>query len=134
MSFTENSLPTERSFGLLFTFVFVALCGYAWHSDAGKSAIYSYLITAVVIGLTTVLAPRLLSPFNKVWFALGELLGKIVSPIFLGVIFFAILTPIGLLTRWFGRDELRLKKHAGSTYWIERVPPGPAADSFKNQF
>jgi hypothetical protein len=65
---------------------------------------------------------------------LGELMGKIVSPFVLGVIFFALITPIGFFGRLFGRDELRLKGSKASSYWIDRVPPGPSSDSYKNQF
>jgi hypothetical protein len=65
---------------------------------------------------------------------LGELMGKVVSPLVLGVIFFVLLTPVGLIGRLLGRDELRLKRTNSESYWIDRVPPGPAGDSFKNQF
>jgi hypothetical protein len=83
----------------------------------------------------TLVMPRLLAPLNKAWFQIGELMGKLVSPIVLGVIFFLIITPVGLLGRLFGRDELRLKRRRqAASYWVERQPPGPTGDSFKNQF
>ena len=82
----------------------------------------------------TLAAPRLLAPFNLAWFKLGLLMGKVVSPIVLGIIFFVLLTPVAVIGRLFGRDELRLKRKAVQSYWIERVPPGPDGDSFKNQF
>ena len=61
-------------------------------------------------------------------------MGKVVSPIVLGLIFFGMLTPVGIIGRLLGRDELRLKKAPVTSYWIDRDPPGPAPDSFKNQF
>jgi len=76
----------------------------------------------------------LLTPLNKAWMKLGDLLGKVISPIVLGIIFFVLLAPVALVTRLLGRDELRLKMSNSSSYWIDRTPPGPAGDSFKNQF
>ena len=61
-------------------------------------------------------------------------MGKVVSPLVLGVIFFLLISPVALIGRLFGRDELRLKKANSNSYWIDRVPPGPAGDTFKNQF
>ncbi len=112
----------------------------------GALAVYGFfqrwsavLVWAAVVGLCltaafTVFAPQKLALLNKLWFQFGLLLGRIVSPLVLGVIFFGILTPVSLFTRLFGRDELRLKRSAGNSYWILRAPPGPAKDSFKNQF
>jgi hypothetical protein len=66
---------------------------------------------------------------------LGVLLGKVVSPVALGVLFYAVLVPIGVMMRIAGKDPLRLKRDAGAaTYWIRRVPPGPPPDSMTNQF
>jgi hypothetical protein len=73
-------------------------------------------------------------PLNKLWFGLGILLGKIISPIVLGIMFFILITPVALATRAFGRDELKLKKRNLNTYWVSRNPAGPAKDSFKNQY
>lgn len=61
-------------------------------------------------------------------------MGKIVSPIVLGLIFFTLLTPCAMIGRLFGRDELRLKLPNTESYWVERTPPGPDPDSFKNLF
>ena len=73
-------------------------------------------------------------PFNKLWFKFGLLLGKIISPIVLGLIFFVIITPVGLLMRLAGRDELQLKLNDSHTHWKIRSPVGPQPDSFKNQY
>jgi hypothetical protein len=131
---TSPKLPSERSFGILFAGVFAALAAYGFYKGWGKSVSSGWLIASAVVGLVTVFAPRLLTPFNKIWFRLGEFLGKIVSPIVLGIIFYGLLTPVGLMTRLFGRDELRLRRQAVTSCWIDRVPAGPASDSFKNQF
>ena len=92
------------------------------------------LIIAGIFAVVTSLAPKLLQPLNNTWHELGILLGKIFNPITLGFIFFLLITPVGLISRFFGRDELRMNKISMSSYWIDRVPPGPAPESFKNQF
>ena len=132
----EQTLPSERSFGLLFGAVFVLLAAYGWFFKSWSSVVeLSLLGVALAFVLLGFVAPKILSPLNWLWFQLGQLLGKIVSPIVLGAIFFLLLTPVSLVTRLFGRDELRLKRKASQTsYWLDRAPPGPAPESFQNQF
>lgn len=79
-------------------------------------------------------APKLLIPLNKLWFELGILLGNVTSPLVLGVLFFGLITPIALIMRLLNRDELMLKKSFAKSYWVDRLPPGPAPDSFERQF
>lgn len=129
-----TKLPTERAFGFLFATVFAGLGIYGYYKGWDSVAIFATLASSVVLMLTTFFAPKALAPFNRAWFHLGQLLGKIVSPIVLGIIFFGLLTPIALVSRLFGRDELKLKPRTVASYWMERTPPGPAPDSFKNQF
>lgn len=128
------NLPSNRNFGFLFAGVFALLSAYAAYQGAEPYRVYGWLIAGVVVGLVAVVAPTVLTPFNKAWMKLGDLMGKVVSPLVLGVIFFVLITPIALVGRLFSRDELRLKKTDASSYWIDRIPPGPAGDSFKNQF
>ena len=132
--YSPQNLPSNRNFGFLFVGVFACLSAYGAYQGANAAAVYGWLIAGIVVGLVAVAAPNLLTPFNKAWMKLGELMGKVVSPLVLGVIFFVLITPVALVTRLFGRDELRLKKTNVSSYWIKRAPPGPAGDSFKNQF
>lgn len=127
-------LPSNRNFGFLFGGVFALLSAYAGYKGGDALRIYGWLIAAVVVGLVAIVAPNLLTPFNKAWMKLGDLMGKVVSPLVLGVIFFVLITPVAFVTRLFGRDEMRLKKTNASSYWVDRIPPGPAGDSFKNQF
>ncbi|MCC7228706.1 MAG: hypothetical protein IT507_18670 [Burkholderiaceae bacterium] len=128
-------LPSERRFGALFTIVF-SLAGIYGHfvKDWSSGVVIGLFAASLVVALVSLVAPALLAPFNKAWFKLGLLLGKIVSPIVLGLIFFVLLTPVGVIGRLLGRDELRLKKAPVTSWWIDRNPPGPAPDSFKNQF
>lgn len=126
--------PPERSFGLLFTAVFIGLGLFGIWKKWGQNASLAWIVAGVIVALVTLLAPRLLAPFNMAWFKLGLLLSKIVSPLVLGIIFFGILTPVAFVMRIAGRDVLRLKRLPSDSYWVARTPPGPAPDSFKNQF
>jgi hypothetical protein len=130
----SESMPSTRSFGLLFTLVFAALASYAFFMDWRRAIYVAAASLSAITIVVTLFAPNLLSPFNRAWFLLGEMLGKIVSPVVLGIIFFGLLTPVGFITRLFGRDELRLKKAEASSHWVERKPAGPSPESFNNQF
>jgi hypothetical protein len=127
-------LPTERSFGLMLTAVFAILGISAIIGHRSWIVCGGYFIAAGAFGLLSLTHPRVLAPLNKAWFYLGRALGKIISPIVMGIIFFGILTPVALATRLFGRDELRLKRRAINSYWLDRTSPLEAAQSFKNQF
>ncbi len=131
---TAKNLPSNRAFGLLFTGFFALLSAYSVYQGASETKTYAWLAAGALMGAVTITVPGLLTPLNKAWMKLGELMGKVVSPLVLGVIFFILITPLALITRLFGRDELRLKRTNNDSYWIERSPPGPAGDSFKNQF
>ena len=85
-------------------------------------------ILFLILGL---LNSKILTPLNKVWFKFGILLGKIVSPIVMGIIFFLVVTPIGLLMRIFKKDLLNLKFNKNNSYWIKKTEP---KSKMKNQF
>jgi hypothetical protein len=87
-----------------------------------------------ILLISTLLFPDRLLPLNNLWFGLGILLGKIISPIVLGIMFFILITPVALVARAFGRDELKLNKRITKTYWTNRNPAGPDNDSFKDQY
>ena len=129
-----QQLPSERRFGLLFTAVFAVAGVYAYLKGWGQTSIMSLAGLAGLIALITLIVPKVLAPFNRLWFELGQLMGRIVSPIVLGAIFFLILTPVSLFTRLFGRDELRLKRKAVTSYWIDRTNENSPVETFKNQF
>lgn len=130
----SHKTSSNRSFGLLFSTALLCLGAYEIYQDGNQMVSFIWLSVALVIGVIAIAAPSVLRPFNKAWMKLGDTMGKVVSPLVLGVIFFVLITPVALITRLFGRDELRLKKAKVSSYWIGRAPPGPAGDSFKNQF
>ncbi len=124
----------DRDFGLFFSALFMLLSAYSTYRSAGIAQIAGFLILGLIIGFIAVVAPVFLNPFSKAWMKLGEIMGKISSPLVLGVIYFVLITPISLLFQIFGRDALRLKKENVNSYWIDRVPPDISKDSFKNQF
>ncbi len=127
-------LPSNRKFGWLFTAIFSGLSAWLIFLSAHHIWALVFIALALVFALLTAVSPKLLTPLNFAWHKLGLLLGQIISPIVLGLIFFALITPVSLVTRLFGRDELKIKKRAAETYWIDRSPPGPSSESFKNQY
>ena len=127
------NIPTDRNFGFTFAAVF-ALLG-AWLTWKSHRLGIPALLLAVAFALVALTFSRLLHPLNIVWMRFGELLNRIVSPIVLGLIFFGIFAPVGLLFRLLGRDVLQRSFDVKRpSYWTERTPPGPARDNFPHQF
>ena len=129
----ESKQGSERSFGLVFAIVFLVV-GLLPLKAEGETRVWA-LLTSVVFGLLAFLAPSFLGPLNKLWLKFGEILGRVVNPIVMLVIFLLILTPLGLAARLFGKDflSLRLDSQAQS-YWVVRETPGPMPDTMENQF
>ena len=124
---------SDRTFGLVFAGAFLVMAG--WPLWRGEVPRWWALGAAVIFALVALHRPALLSRLNRLWMKLGVLLGKVVSPIAVGILFFGVLTPIGILIRLTGKDPLRLKRDSGAdSYWIPREPPGPPPDSMTNQF
>jgi hypothetical protein len=124
---------SDRAFGIVFAVVFALIA--AWPLLHGAELRLWSLAVAVAFALVAWLRPTLLARANRWWMKFGLLLGKVVSPIALGILFFGVLVPIGFLMRATGKDPLRLKREAAAeSYWILRAPPGPPPDSMKNQF
>jgi hypothetical protein len=126
--------PSNKSFGFFFSFVFLLLGAHYLHSSNNKLLTLIFFLGAFFLFFYTLFFSSSLACLNKAWMALGHLLGNIVSPVILGFIFFLILTPVALIGSIARRDPLRLKMRSDTSYWIKREPPGPAPDSFKNQF
>lgn len=124
---------SDRSFGFVFAAVFVVIA--VWPLLAGNGVRQWALVVAAAFALLSVFVPSLLAVPNRLWMKFGLLLGKIVSPIALGVLFYGAFTPLGALIRLMGKDPLRLKLDpVATTYWIVRDPPGPPPESMTNQF
>ena len=140
MNTHENINPIEgiepgsdRSFGLIVGGILVAIGTYQYFTD---SSIYGWTMApGMVLVALGAIRPGLLHPLNVAWMRLGLLLGKIVTPVIMLLVFVISIIPTGLILRLFGKDLLRLKKTTTeSSYWIERSPPGPAPESLKDQF
>lgn len=124
---------SDRSFGLVFTAFFLILALLPLLHGQGIRLWALGLAGAFL--LTSLAAPKILMPLNRLWTRFGILLHHIVSPIALGVMFYGVVTPTGLIMRLVGKDPLRLRiDKSADSYWIERRPPGPAPDSLKLPF
>ena len=131
----HSTLPSNKKFGFLFSGIFCLIGCFNYLKGATNLALYCWFFASFIVAIVSITAPGLLTKPNKAWFLLGGALGKFISPLVLGAIFFLLITPIGLITRIFGRDELRLHKGPEISYWIERSALAERdSDSFKNQF
>ena len=131
---TNQERPSDKRFGLTFASALLALGIYGL-AERRPTLYLTCLLAGALCGAAALAIPRSLAPLNSVWTRFGELLGKIVSPVALGIIFFGILSPVAIVMRLLGRDELRLRRRTSGSYWTSRAPRGDAmAQSFKNQF
>ena len=114
-----KSQSSNKSFGLLFFVVFLIIG--LWPLKNGESLNFYFIIVSVVFLILGLLNSKLLSPLNKSWIKLGEILGIIIAPIVMALVYFVILTPISIIVRVFGKDLLGLKfLKEKETYWIKR--------------
>ena len=124
------NLPSNRNFGIVFFVVFLIISFYPLTYD-GDITRWS-LVISIIFLILGLINSKFLTPFNRLWFKLGILLGKIISPIIMALIFFAVVSPIGLIMRLLRKDLLNLKYHKKSkSYWIEKKGP---KSKMKNQF
>ena len=123
-------LPSNRNFGIVFFAVFLVISLYPLTKD-GDITRWSFVISIIflILGLTN---SKILTPLNRLWFKFGILLGRIISPIIMVIIFFAVVSPIGLIMRLLRKDLLNLKYNKKcKSYWIEKKGP---KSKMKNQF
>lgn len=124
---------SDRSFGLVVGGILAALGLYLWLS--GSDRFLWLLAPGFTLLLVGWIRPQLLHVLNVAWTKLGLLLGSIVAPIVMLLVYVISIVPIGLLLRLSGKDLLRLRKaDAADSYWIGREPPGPPPESLKDQF
>src|SRR5438093_1623729 len=119
--------PSDRSFGITFSVMGAILA--LWPLLDNEAPRWLLLGVVAALAAVSVTVPQILRPLNRIWLQIGLLLHRIVSPIILGIVFYGLLTPLGLAMRSVGKNPLRLhfEKDAPS-YWIHRRPPGPAAE------
>ena len=125
----EIKISSNRSFGLVFFIVFLLIALYPLLKGSDLR-IWSLVISFVflVLGLIN---SKILTPLNRLWFKFGLLLGRFISPLIMGIIFFVVVTPIGIMMRLLKKDLLNLKYNKKETYWIDKSGP---KSKMKNQF
>ena len=125
----DIKISSNRNFGIVFFIVFLLISVYPLINN-DSIRIWSLVVSFIFLVLG-IINSNLLLPLNKLWFKFGILLGKIISPIIMGIIFFLVVTPIGLIMRLIGKDVLNLKYSGYKSYWIEKTGP---KSKMKNQF
>ena len=125
----EIKISSNRSFGIVFFIVFLLIALYPILKD-NDLRIWSLVISFIflILGLIN---SKILTPLNRLWFKFGLLLGKFISPLIMGIIFFIVVTPIGIIMRLLKKDLLNLKYNKKETYWIDKSGP---KSKMKNQF
>ena len=125
----DIKIGSNRNFGIVFFVVFLLIALYPL-INSGEIRIWSVVIASIFLVLG-ILNSNILLPLNKLWFKFGIFLGKIISPIIMGIIFFLVVTPIGLIMRLIRKDVLNLRYSDYRSYWIEKTGP---KSKMKNQF
>ena len=125
----EIKVGSNKSFGIVFFFVFLLISLYPLIINE-NIRLWS-LVVSLIFLILGILNSKFLSPLNKLWFKFGILIGKIISPIIMGIIFFLVVTPTGLIMRLLKKDVLNLNFKNYKSYWIEKSGP---KSKMKNQF
>ncbi len=129
MNKNQIKISSNRSFGLVFFVVFLIISIYpVFYSEDLR--VWSAIVSLVFL-ILGIMNSKILTPLNKIWFRFGILLGKIVSPIVMGIVYFAVVFPTSLIMKSLGKDLLKLKKNKEKTYWVESTS---SKSSMKNQF
>ena len=127
--YNNVKISSNRSFGVVFFIVFLLIALYPLLNN--NEVRLWFLIISGLFLILGILNSKILSPLNKIWFKFGLLLGKIISPIIMGVIFFLVVTPIGFIMKLLGKDLINLKFNNEKSYWIQKTGP---KSKMKNQF
>ncbi len=122
-------LPSNRNFGIVFAIVFLIIS--LWPLLSQNEIRYWSLILSIIFLTLGLINSKLLLPLNKIWFKFGIFLGNFIAPIVMGIIYFFVVTPTGLIMKMLGKDLLNLKKSNKDSYWIKK---DNSNSSFKNQF
>ena len=122
-------VSSNKSFGIVFSIFFLLISVYPLLNN--DPIYYWSLFVSFIFLVLGLMNSKILSPLNLLWFKFGILLGKIISPIIMGIIFFLVVTPIGIIMRLLKKDLLNLKYNKKETYWIDKSGP---KSKMKNQF
>ena len=129
MNLKNIKISSNRNFGVVFFIFFMIISLFPLFKD-GNVRVWA-VVVAIIFLILGLLNSSVLSPLNKIWFKFGVLLGNIISPIVMGIVFFIVVTPISLLMKALGKDVLNLKKNTNKSYWIEKTGP---KSKMKDQF
>ncbi len=132
-AFAKKIDHRNKHFGLLISFFLFILALYLIFKNQIIASFFLVILGSAFL-VISIVAPKFLSAITKLWLQFGDVLGKIISPITLGLIFYTLITPTGIFTRLFGRDELLLKKKDKKSYWLARQESDDKSISFKRQF
>ena len=122
-------IGSNKSFGIVFSIVFLVIA--FWPKLNGNEINYWLLAISIVFLILGLINSKILTPLNKIWFKFGILLGNVVGPIVMGIIFFLIVTPTSIIMKLLGKDLLNLKKNNNNSYWIEK---NNQKSKMKNQY
>ena len=122
-------IGSNKSFGIVFSIVFLVIA--FWPMLNGNEINYWSLSISIVFLILGLINSKILTPLNKIWFKFGILLGNVVGPIVMGIIFFLIVTPISIIMKLLGKDLINLKKNNNNSYWIEK---NNQKSKMKNQY
>ena len=122
-------IASNKSFGIVFSIVFLVIA--FWPMLNGNEINYWLLAISIVFLILGLINSKILTPLNKIWFKFGILLGNVVGPIVMGIIFFLIVTPTSIIMKILGKDVLNLKKNNNNSYWIEKSNQN---SKMKNQY
>ncbi len=114
-----NKIHSNKSFGIVFFVVFFIISFWDFNGEYYQIKFFPLFISVIFLALGLINS-KLLTPLNLIWIKFGELLGKIISPIVMGVVYFIIITPIGFFVRLLGKDLLNIKFSKKDSYWIKR--------------
>ena len=129
MNTKDVKIGSNKSFGIVFAVVFGLIT--FWPLIKGNDIRLWSLIISIILLVLGMINSKILTPLNKLWFKFGIFLGNFIAPIVMGIIFFLVVTPTGIIMKLLGKDLIKLKKNNEKSYWIEKKN---IKSSMKNQF
>ena len=114
----NNKKNSNRTFGILFFLVFLVIG--IWPITNGEYLRWWSIIISLIFLFLGIINSKILTPFNKIWIKIGELLGRVIAPIVMAIIYFFIITPMAILLKLLRKDLLKIKFSPATTYWIKR--------------
>ena len=133
MKFADFKLPSNKKFGLVISCFLILLGAYLFYKSFIYTGIVFIFLSLIILGIAFI-KPSLLTNLNKGWMLIGYLLGKVINPLVLVIIFFIIITPLGFFLRMIGRDELNIQSPSSNSFWKIKKLKKIESNSFKKQF